>query len=66
MLITLIVNHKLYQFDSIALSQSDNFVFVPESEIFEFNRINTILTKEGDNPSGIAVRYDIPVDRLLK
>ncbi len=63
LLIQIIENNELYNYDMEFASKQKKLA---SSEIFEHNRIKTILTKEGDTPSKIARKHHISTQRLLK
>jgi len=53
-------------FDYAAYLKKEQAVSFPDTDVFEYNGIKTVLVKEGDIPYMIAEQYDIGLSRLYK
>ncbi len=62
LLISLIEKYKLYQYDEKSYTHQTPAL----KEVFEFNRIKTIIVEKGMTPQKISQKYGITLKRLYK
>lgn len=67
LLIDIIERYELYNYDIKDKElQKHTIKEIAHTEIFEYNRIKTVLVKDDDTYEKLAIKHNVPIRRLLK